>query len=217
MPGPTQLRNGVEGLAVLADEALAVLWANVSTADEAKAALVEILPILVEGYGSAAATLAADWYDELREELEVSGRFTASPVELDDLGTDELAGWGVSPLYQAAPDWAAARVLVAGGLQRRIANAARETVSESSIADPQARGWQRVGHGECDFCAMLIGRGIVYTRKNVRFASHDHCKCTVVPAFGGGRPLPVKPYTPSARKSSPADRARTRAWMKANL
>ena len=53
----------------------------------------------------------------------------------------------------------------------------------SSTTDPKARGWQRVGVGECDFCSMLIGRGAVYSEATADFLSHDHCHCYAEPAF----------------------------------
>jgi hypothetical protein len=90
---------------------------------------------------------------------------------------------GRQPLYQAEPDFPTTLVKVAGGLQRIIANADRQTIQASSIADPGARGWAREGSGNCDFCAMLIGRGAVYTEATADFDSHDHCGCIAVPAF----------------------------------
>jgi hypothetical protein len=177
------LRDGVKGLTTLANRDLHALWAQVSTAVEAREALKDVLPGLIDTYGLAAGTLAADWYDDLRDKLEVRGRFTAIPATIADTGADALAGWGVSPLFAAEPDWAAARSLVAGGLQRRIANFSRQTVTGSAIADPKARGWQRVGSGGCDFCSMLIGRGAVYSEATADFESHDHCNCSAAPAF----------------------------------
>jgi len=57
---------------------------------------------LVAIYGSAAATLGADWYDEMRAAAAVKGRFRAIPAELPDQGrTDALARRGVSPLFSA--------------------------------------------------------------------------------------------------------------------
>jgi hypothetical protein len=87
-------------------------------------------------------------------------------------------------------------------MQRRIANFSRQTVMGSSVADPKARGWQRVGAGECKtgFCDMLIGRGAVYSEASADFAAHDHCKCSAAPAFDG-EPRPVKPYTVSPRRT----------------
>lgn len=144
---------------------------------------MDVLPALVATYGDAAGTLAADYYDDLRDRQNVRRRFSAIVAELpNDGGTDELARWGVSPLFKAEPDWSAAKALVAGGLQRRIANVSRLTVAQSSIQDPAARGWQRVGAGGCDFCAMRLG-GAVYTEASADFESHDHCRCSSEPVF----------------------------------
>jgi hypothetical protein len=178
-----QLRSAVSGLTVLADNDLAALWRQVSDAVQARDALQDVLPSLVDTYGAAAATLAADWYDELRDKLGVAGRFTAIPAAIDDPGADVLARWGVAPLFGADPDWSAAQTLIAGGLQRRIANAARLTVTGSSVSDPKARGWRRVGSGGCDFCSMLLGRGAVYSEATADFAAHDHCRCGAEPVF----------------------------------
>ena len=212
MTTSTQLRRGVAALATLANADLANLWAHVDTATQARDGLRDVLPALLDTYGAAAGTLAANWYDDLRDKSGARGNFSAIPAEIADMGADALAGWGVSPLFQAEPDFAAARTLVEGGLQRRIANVSRLTVAGSSIADPAADGWQRTGSGACGFCAMLIGRGAVYTEASADFASHDHCNCAAVPAFGG-EPRPVKPYAPSASTSTPAELARVRAYI----
>lgn len=213
MATAAELRSGVTALTTLANADLAALWRQVSTAAQAREALRDILPALVETYGSAAATLAADWYDEARLKAGIGGSFTAIPAEIGDAGTDELARWGVDPLFKAEPDWVSAQSLIQGGLQRRIANVSRVTVAESSIADPSADGWQRTGSGECAFCAMLIGRGAVYSESTADFASHDHCNCAAVPAFRG-LPRPVKPYTPSDKNITDADRERVSAYLR---
>lgn len=180
MTTPTRLRNDVRALTTLAERDLAKLWQQVSTAAAAQQALNDILPALIETYGMAAAAVAADWYDEARIKAGVGGSFRAFPVELPTDGSYQLAGWALTE----AKSLDTARVLVAGGLQRRIANAARYTVARSSIADPRARGWQRVGDGSsCPFCSMLLGRGAVYTETSAQFKSHDHCGCTAAPAF----------------------------------
>ena len=72
---------------------------------------------------------AADWYDEMRDAQRVKGRFRAIPATLPDSGrTDALAGWAVAPLFQAEPDRATTLAKLAGGFQRIVANAARETL-----------------------------------------------------------------------------------------
>lgn len=213
MPGDLRLRRGVQRLATRADDDLTALWNRVSDAARAREALNDILPAIIATYGTAAATLAADWYDDLRARSGARGRFVAIPAEIPDVGVPALLRWA----YAKATDDAMLRVLVSGGAQRRIANFPRHTVIESAIADPAADGWQRVGVGDnCPFCNMLIGRGAVYSEATVSFGAHDHCNCYAQPAFRGGA-RPVQPYTPSDRISSEADRARTREWIRINL
>jgi hypothetical protein len=212
MPTTSDLREAVDQLHALAANDLRDLWRQITNVDEARAALEDVLPLLVRSYGAAAATVAADWYDDLRDELNASRRFTAIAAEVAEDGAEELARWGIKPLFQAQPDWDSALTLVDGGLQRRIANGARETVRVSALADPGADGWQRVASAGCSFCQMLAGRGAVYSEARADFASHDHCRCHAVPAFSG-RPRPVKPYTPSERVVTDADRERVRRYL----
>lgn len=179
-------RRDLAELTGLAQKDLTLIWARFNTAEIARDGLMEVLPRLVSIYGSAAATLGADWYDEMRDAAAVKGRFRAIPAELPDQGrTDALARWGVTPLFSATPDFASSLTLVSGGLQRIIFNADRESVTRSSVADPKASGWQRVGSGaSCEFCSMLLGRGAVYSEATADFLSHDHCNCGAEPVFG---------------------------------
>ena len=175
MATPTQLRNQIRGLTNLAQVDLNILLRRSLTESSLSAAL----PPLVETYGAAAATVAAEWYDEFRASHRPSGRFRANPAAIPDSGEHALIGWA----FSEATDENALKVLIAGGVQRRIVNFSRLTVMGSSIEDPGARGWERVGAGECDFCQLLIGRGAVYSEASADFESHDHCHCAAVPAF----------------------------------
>lgn len=179
-----QLRNAVARLSGLAQADVRSLFAGEPSPETLKVALVDVVPALVAKYGTAAGALAAEWYDLRRARAEVRGRYLADPVVVPAAGAEALAGFAVGPLYQANRDYAAARVLLDGGLQRRIANVARETVMTNSVRDPRARGWQRVGDGSsCEFCSMLLGRGAVYTEATADFQAHDHCGCSAEPAW----------------------------------
>jgi len=178
-------RRDLAELTGLAQKDLTLIWREFNTATAARDGLIELLPRLVAIYGSAASTLGADWYDEMRAAAAVKGRFRAIPAELPDIGrTDALARWGVTPLFSAEPDYVSALTLVSGGLERIVSNADRQSVTGSSVADPRARGWQRVGSGaSCEFCSMLIGRGEVYSEASADFLTHDHCNCGAEPVF----------------------------------
>lgn len=214
MATPDELRKLQQQLARLATNDMAAMWRQVSNAVEARKALQDILPALLDTYGNAAASVAADWYDEARLAADIGGSFTAVPASLSGQGSDALALWA----SEKGTDLASVQTLVEGGVQRRILAWSRETVMGSALADPRADGWQRVGAGSCDFCNVLIGRGTVYSKESADFASHDHCNCAAAPAFGG-KPRPVKPYTPGPReatKAGGADYDRAKEWIAAN-
>lgn len=185
MPTATEHRQSVQQVSDLAIRDLAAVWADFDSATVARDRLLAVLPRLILVYATAAAVVAADFYDDLRDEAGVRGRFRAIPAELPDPGRAEsLARWGVGPLFADEPDFAASLSRVSGGLQRVIANADRHTVAGSAVADPGARGWQRVGVGtSCDFCQMLLSRGAVYTEATAQFEAHDHCNCGAEPVF----------------------------------
>ena len=178
MATTTQLRRSLTGLSRLAQRDLEAIWRKVRTAAQARRALEDVLPALIATYGAAAGALAAQWYDEARMEAAPGGRFVAAPARppVDHLS---LLVWA----EREAVSLDTMPTLINGGVQRRIVNTARQTIMQSSIRDPRARGWKRVGTGRCDFCRMLISRGAVYTEETADFHAHDHCGCAAAPAW----------------------------------
>lgn len=208
------LRAGVADLSAQAADELSPLWTAADSPEVLREALFEVAPAVVEAHTAAAAVLAAAWYDEQRAAVGATGWFAAEPADLGDAGARSLVGWAMSAASGPVPDLRRSRVLLEGGIQSRIANASRQTVMAAATQDRAARGWQRVGDGSsCAFCQMLIGRGAVYgAQATATFGAHDHCGCAAIPAWSG-EPVPVKPYTPTARHVSDADRARVREWI----
>ena len=212
-------------MAARARRDLFALWKRIATSSDAADILRDVLPDLIDTYGAAAATLAADWYDQIRDEAGAPGRFQAIPADVTDSGAQALVGWA---LEQSA-DLDTMRTLVEGGTQRRIANYSRLTVSRSSAADPQSVGWKRIGYGSCTFCQMLIQRDVVYSARAARFASHDHCNCQAYPLIKGAEPVDVKKYVQSKQaarqpgeseeayeRRRTVERARVREWIAKN-
>lgn len=174
------LRAETAGLVRLVNRDLAALWRMVSNGASAEVALRDLLPSIVTEYGQAGAALAADWYDDQRDKVGARGRFDASPIEADDRGAQALIGWALT----TATDDASLATLVAGGVQRRVADHVRLTIAGASVRDKAAQGWKRVGDGSsCPFCSMLLGRGAVYTEASADFQSHDGCGCSAAPAW----------------------------------
>lgn len=208
-------RRMIRDLNLSAQRDLESVWRSTSGDPSA---LAEILAEVVQTYGDASAAIAADWYDALRVNSGVRPGFSAVIPEPAAPGTSQMVQWAAA----TAADEDTFKSLIAGGLQRRITNYSRNVITESSVRDPRARGWMRTGRGECGFCAMLIGRGSVYTKASVNFRSHDHCNCGAAPAWSPDNVQAItKEFVPSARRRSAetreADNARARAWIAENL
>lgn len=187
------------------------------TAENVRDLLIEYLPEIVEQYELSAGSLAADWYDDYRAMKGVGGRFEAIVAEPAGAPRwSSLSRWGTGPLFKPEPDHAAMRTLVEGGVHKTVANAHRNTIMSSSIADPKSHGWARYGRGDtCSFCRALIGRGEVYSESTARFGAHDNCSCVAGPSFDESNR--VGDYVLSARRKfgeplNPADAARAREW-----
>lgn len=188
MSSAAEQRQAVADLTTTAQRDLTLVWSSLAglSVAEVRDVLTEVLIDLGARFGNAAVALAADWYESMRDAADVPGSFSPVVPDLPEPARWEaLARWGVDPLVAAeVPDREAALARVSGGLQRSIADQHRLTIVESSIADPAAAGWRRVGVGDsCGFCRMLIDRGHVYTEASVTFRSHDHCNCAASPSF----------------------------------
>lgn len=222
MTSAAEARQGLVDLTTLARRDLAAFWALVQDwpVEQIRDALMDVLPALGDQYGDAAAELAASYFETARERADARGSFTPVLAERPQRARWEaLSRWGVDPLFSAAPDAQTALTLIAGGLQRSIADQHRLTVVESSLADPAASGWRRVGVGDnCGFCRMLIDRGHVYTEAGVTFRSHDNCNCAAAPSWDSNVvKVSTEPYRQSRKNRSDAtrkaDNARARAYI----
>lgn len=202
-------------------------------------ALLEAYPAIAGQYSDLSATVAAEWFEELRRGQvggEYSARLAAAP-QVDR--TERTVRWAAGALFSPEPWKALSRLN--GSLTRLLGDSARETVRENVRRDKRAAGWQRMTQpGACGFCQMLHGRGGVYKKATADFASHDNCRCTAVPSWDKDAPeVDVRTYEASERLASlqrrasdpnaaPSDRAkaqdqierhraRTREWIANNL
>jgi len=147
--------------------------------------LLTLLPAIQEKYGPSAASLAADWFEDSRADAKVAGRARAvlasPPVEAQ---WKALLDRSLSGMFAEEQRPEATLSMLSGGLQRSVANEHRQTIVQSTRADPKSKGWARVGSGKtCGFCQMLIDRGAVYTEATAAFLAHDHCSCVASPTW----------------------------------
>lgn len=220
----TDLRKANDDIVKLAVRDLRKFWSfvDLSKPERARNALLEYVPMLVDRYGEMAATVAADWYDDLRLEADVPGLFSADMA--DTVSAERAASrtrYAASHLFTENPEVTLA--LLDGAVQKYVLEPSRGTIIRNVSRDPRATGWSRHARADgCDFCRFLAQRGAVYMKSTVQFASHDDCNCTSAPSWDPDAPeVDVKAYVASRRTSemSPAERdahnARARDWINA--
>lgn len=189
----------LRALAVLDDRTQAALRSRIIRRDPY--AIAELIELVTVESSRVAQRIAADYYQSERDRLEVGGRYTVDLPQMPELGIADLVGWAVATGVSEE----SVCELILGGVSKRVQNAARDVVIHNAISDPRARGWQRRAAGGCTFCAMLAGRGAVYTKRSADFAAHDHCRCTAVCAFTG-RENPVRPYDATSSRRQQVER-----------
>ncbi len=213
MPTPEEARRA---LVLVTSSAVSAATRLLSDRQTARETLLGAAPLIVERFSDGTSALAADHYDDLREEAGAPGTFAAEPVvrlREEKIRTGVL--WSTEPLYRPEPDDGLSVERLAQVIQLEAARPFRDTITTNTSRDPASIGWRRETGDGCRFCRMLAGRGAVYKEATARFASHPHCHCTAVPAFEGydGPEASVVQYVASQRKRTPADRQRVRDFM----
>ena len=114
--------------------------------------------------------------------------------QLEWMGSTNVK-WHLSMGQTQQDAYEAARRLFLGAFHEAVLAGGRGTVQEWARKDPRAIGYRRVADGNpCTFCAMLVGRGPVYTSEHKALsqrgggAYHPHCGCTVEVVYGDWKP-----------------------------
>lgn len=178
------------------------------------------VPGILEVYSEAAASLAADHYDDLRETAGAASAYrTAVVVDFREEQIRRGLLWSTRPLIESADGLAVVESRLASVVTLETARPYRDTMLTNTRADPSAVGWTRhVNLDGCRFCRMLAGRGAVYRAESARFASHPHCSCTAAPVFRGeaiGAEASVLQYVASQRRRTPEQRETLRRFLAA--
>lgn len=206
-----------EAITAAAVAQLASYWPQVDWASPAAVDTVKtIYQAIVTQFGQAAASVAANAYDEARPPLPTSFRavvadpvprvvtdkavtsaFLGTPEPIDHVGdvtTSDL------PVDQRVP----ARLENAVG--RHVLQPGRDTTVLSATKDPAKPLWARKTNSAkpCAFCVLLASRtfkvadsgvrggpGLYLSESSALFKGdgqkyHTHCSCTAVPVFSEG-------------------------------
>lgn len=169
--------------------------------DAVQVALFEYVPALVSEYGDMAATVAADWFEELRAAEGVMGSFRAPlapAVPLEQVNARlGFATRASGPLWLG--DSATLTTFLAMMTNEYALQPGRDTVMESAHKDNAA--YARVPEpGACKFCLMLASRGFVYSKDTVGDSKkfHGKCRCNAMPVWDETRARVEFGYDPDA-------------------
>ncbi|GAA1138430.1 hypothetical protein [Nocardioides aquiterrae] len=147
-------------------------------------ALRDLFADFIAAWGEVAGTLAADFYDELRDQAGIPGSFQALvPDPLDSAQVDGIVSWAVTPPRDVDElDIETMLAKIEGASQRLIRQAQRDALNESARRDPARPRVARIPMGAetCAFCLVLASRGYVYrseTSAGRNNSYHDFCDC----------------------------------------
>lgn len=130
------------------------LWRSAGMADDFAAWVIGAFPELVAQYGTIAADLAAEWYEEAAPALAYQA--TAAPLP-------PLEKWAASASWALNVGVGASSLdLLGGTAQRGIFDQYRTTI----ITNAETEGASYARHASanaCEFCRMLATRGDVYS------------------------------------------------------
>lgn len=198
-----QFEKANDGIAALVERDLLAFLASLDPArpDAVKADLFEFIPVLIAQYGDIAATVAADWYDELRAAEGVPGRFNAplAPLVPDEVINGRL-GYATrpdGPLFAGAFDTLTAFTAMIAN--EYALQPGRDTVMQAAHRDKAA--YARIPEpGACKFCLMLASRGFVYSKDTAGQSRkfHGKCRCNVLPSWDETRARVEYGYDPDA-------------------
>lgn len=195
-----QANNGISGL-VESDLTDFLGALDFGRPDAVQAALFEYVPALVSEYGDMAATVAADWFEELRASEGVPGSFRAPlapAVPLEQVNA--RLGYATRP---DGPLWLGQSETLTTFLAMMANEYAlqpgRDTVMEAAHKDKAA--YARIPEpGACKFCLMLASRGFVYSKSTAGGTKkfHGKCRCNVLPSWDETRARVEYGYDPDA-------------------
>lgn len=161
--------------------------------------LFDAMEPFIVGSTDVAASLAAEFYDSVREQA-VGERYGASPSS----GYDQEATEGaIRALLDGIVKGGTLEDIMGDLLDRadwEIKHAAGNCVIENADKDPLSKRYARIPAGDetCDFCLMLASRGFDYLSAKSAGADrrghyHPNCDCRIVPGFDG---MEVEGYDP---------------------
>lgn len=179
----------INKISATAQQALTAELMAVDLTDIAKARqeIIRVLNTYLPGFTGATATIAAEFYDVVRE-VQTGNRIGAIAYSAHNLQATEGA---TRAMMQTVVNGGTQEQLIAQLLERvdyEVKKTAGDCVVHNARRDNLKVKYARIPSGAetCTFCIMLASRGFVYhTDKTAGAVDHYHanCDCRIVPGF----------------------------------
>ena len=154
-------------------------------------AMIDIAEAIVNKYGDASATLAAEFYDTIGA---LAGRTLPPALPADPATTEEIARAVVGTANSGNPD------IVSGAVGRLVKMQGVDTTMQNAIRDGAEWAW--IPRGDtCAFCIALASRGWQEASKKALkggHAEHIHANCDCTYAIRFDSSSNVAGYDPDA-------------------
>lgn len=202
-----QHRRKQVALAITADSQMRRIWdstLDVNDLDRTQPIWKKAMLDLLGQWWKVSADTAAQYLPRFRKAEIGDGSIQVGVPRFDRKQAGRRLEWGgvANVLWHVAMGqtqeaaYLAARELFIGMFHEAVLTGGRLTLQQWAAKDALAVGWRRVSDGHpCAFCAMLVGRGPVYTseqtalrRKSDDGKFHPHCGCTVEVVYGDWNP-----------------------------
>lgn len=218
-------------IGVQVDSLIRRQWATLDVAD-IDVARERVMASVAQRVSTLRAISAqeADLFIRRMRELETgspSGYLERADTALSSKALRDLEGAGPigfkERISKGMPDeiaFLAARDQMMAEARKIIMEAGRSTIQLSAEGNTRSLGWRRVSDGNpCTFCAMLVGRGPVYSSEEtaggvIEGHYHKKCGCTAVEVFSTWEPtereqIYVDDYFAAAEAADAANQPRT--------
>lgn len=217
----SQVRSALNKLAEDGVARLARVLPTLTGSPEAiRSDLLDLAPSVIFTYTDGSSALAADWYDDVRDEAAPPKLYLAEPFVADrSEKVHRMVAWAAEPLFGAEPDMEQVALRLLPDVQKEIARPFRDTITTNARRDPASVGWRRIASGQgCKWCRALSDKGAIYRQETARFAAHSNCHCSAAPVFDGedGPEANVMQYVASQRKRTAKERKALRDYLNEN-
>lgn len=167
---------------------LAALFAslNLSNPEQARNALLEFMPLLVNQFGPLSEQIAMEWYEGVRANGYVP---VSAPNRVPNAAIEAKVRYAAGHLWTDDPSGTLA--VLSGALTKYVRQPGRDAIAYN--AEREGIRYARIPRGEktCSFCLMLASRTDewLYTSRQTAMYSKDtgekyhdgNCDCEVIP------------------------------------